>query len=150
MSQLDAAPEFSMRRELVKKRKIAGYAAVVVVAPTQNGCEDIIRISAATNTEALLPELQKGNWNDLHYRQMFWLPGLTAAQTICRKIEKFLTDNNFGVRDRWFTADTQLINDLMQAELIALRSPVWSHDELVAKLERDLEKEADRYAAGIV
>jgi hypothetical protein len=71
-----------------------------------------------------------------------------AARTIATKAERWLTDAKFGLGQHWYRAELDVLDDLIKAEAISLRARTWTHQELIDRLQKQLDEEADRFAAG--
>jgi hypothetical protein len=47
-----------------------------------------------------------------------------------------------------YPAEPGVFCDLIKAEAISLRARTWTHQELIDRLQKQLDEEADRFAAG--
>ena len=138
--------DIAMPRNLVERRKNDGYAAVCAVGFDAD--PGVFRLATAENIEAHLPQLQPGRWERLHFAYVVWTPGLVVARTIVLGAERSLANCHFG--QHWYRASLDVLNGLLLAEATALRSTVWSHPELIARLKGQADREADRFAEGII
>ncbi len=138
----------SMSRDLTRRRKEAGYAAICAVGFAAD--PGVFRVATAENTEGHLSLLQPGTWQPLHFARLVWTPGLAVARTIVVGAEKFLTDIGASLGQHWFRAELNVLDDLIRAEAESLRSPLWTHLQLIARLRAKADEEADRFAAGII
>lgn len=138
--------DIAMPRNLVERRKNAGYAAVCAVGFDAD--PGVFRLAPAENIEALLPQLQPGRWERLHFANVVWTPGLAVARTLVLAAERFLANVHLG--QHWYRANLETLNSVLLAEAAALRSTVWSHAELIALLKGQADREADRFAAGVI
>ena len=136
----------AMPRNLVQRRKNGGYAAVCAVGFDAD--PGVFRLGAAENIEGLLPLLQPGRWERLHFAHVVWTPGMAVARTIVLGAERSLANCHLG--QHWYRASLETLNSVITAEAVALRSTVWSHADLIARLKGQADREADRFAAGII
>ena len=138
--------DIAMPRNLVERRKSAGYAAVCAVGFDAD--PGVFRLATAENIEAHLPQLQPGRWEPLHFAYVVWTPGLAVARTIVQGVERFLA--NFHLGQHWYRAGLDVLHGVLLAEASALRSTVWSQAEMIARLKGHADREADRFASGII
>lgn len=138
--------DIAMPRNLVDRRKNAGYAAVCAVGFDAD--PGVFRLATAENIEAHLPLLQPGRWERLHFVQVVWTPGMPVARTIAQGAERFLA--NFHLGQHWYRASLGALNDVVRSEAAFIRSSIWSHPELIARLKGQAVREADRFAKGII
>lgn len=138
--------DIAMARNLVERRKAAGYAAIVAIGFDAD--PGVFRLATAENIEGHLPLLQPGRWERLHFAYVIWTPGAAVARTIVQAAERFLA--NFHLGQHWYRASLETLNTLLLAEALALRSTVWSQADLIARLKGQADREADRFAAGII
>ena len=138
--------DIAMPRHLVQRRKNVGYAAVCAVGFDAD--LGVFRLATAENIEGHLPQLQAGRWERLHFAYVVWTPGLVVARTIVLGAERSLANCHLG--QHWYRASLDTLNSVLMAEAVALRSTVWSHAELIARLRGQADREADRFAAGII
>lgn len=136
----------AMPRNLIDRRKSAGYAAVCAVGFDAD--PGVFRLATAENLEAHLPQLQPGRWERLHFAHVVWTPGLAVARTIVLAAERFLV--NFHLGQHWYRASLETLDGVLRAEALALRSTIWSHPELIVRLKVQADREADRFAEGII
>jgi hypothetical protein len=136
----------AMPRNLIDRRKSAGYAAVCAVGFDAD--PGVFRLATAENLEAHLPQLQPGRWERLHFAHVVWTPGLAVARTIVLAAERFLV--NFHLGQHWYRASLETLSSVIAAEASTLRSTIWSHSELIARLKGQADREADRFAEGII
>lgn len=139
--------DVSMSRDLVRRRKNEGYAAVCAVGFDAD--PGVFRLATAENIEGHLSLLQPGNWQPMHFVRVVWTPGLAVARTIATGAERFLININAHLGQHWFRADLDVLDGLVQAEAVSLKSPIWSQRELIQRLQRHSDREADRFAEGI-
>lgn len=140
--------DISMSAPLRRRRKFAGYAAICAVGVAER--PGVFRIATAENVEAHIAGLQPGSWHKLHFDRVIWTPGLAVARTIVVNAEKFLSNTGHALGNHWFRVeDTGLLDELIVAEAQSLRAPLWSQDELVARLQAQADREADNFAKGI-
>lgn len=139
--------DVSMPRDLIKRRKNAGYAAICAVGFKSD--PGVFRIATAENVEGHLSLLQPGTWEPLHFERLIWTPGLAVARTIVVGAEKFLTDLRLHLGQHWFRADLDVLDQLILSEARKLNSPFWSNAELIIRLRTQANKEADRFAEGV-
>ena len=71
------------------------------------------------------------------------------ARTIVMGTERFLTDTGHALGQHWFRAGLDVLDDLIVAEATRLKSPTWSHPELITRLRGQANREADRFAEGV-
>ena len=138
--------DIAMPRNLLQRRKNAGYAAICAVGFDAD--PGVFRLATAENIEGHLPLLQPGRWERLHLAHVAWTPGMAVARTIVLGAERFLA--NFHLGQHWYRASLKTLNSVLMAEAVALRSTIWSHPELIARLRGQADSEADRFAAGII
>ncbi|RUV37451.1 hypothetical protein [Mesorhizobium sp. M7A.F.Ca.MR.148.00.0.0] len=138
--------DIAMPRNLVERRKNFGYAAVCAVGFDAD--PGVFRLAPAENIEALLPQLQPGRWERLHFAKVVWTPGLPVARTLVLAAERFLANVHLG--QHWYRSSLETLTAVLLAEAAALRSAVWSHAELLARLKAQADREADRFAAGVI
>lgn len=136
----------SMPRDLLRRRREAGYAAICAVG--FEGDPSVRRLGPAENVEAHLTILQPGRWERLHFDRILWTPGMAVARTIVDKAEKFLTEAGHALGNHWFRVEIDVLDDLFRAEAISLNARTWTMDELTIRLKRQADAEADRYARG--
>jgi hypothetical protein len=137
--------DIAMPSNLVQRRKNAGYAAVCAVGFDAD--PGVFRLATAENIEAHLPLLQPGRWERLHFAHVVWTPGMAVARTIMLGAERSLANCHLG--QHWYRASLDTLNNVLLAEAVALRSTVWSHPELIARLKGQENREADRFAEGV-
>ncbi|MBB6413522.1 hypothetical protein [Mesorhizobium sangaii] len=106
-------------------------------------------MAVAENLEGLIQLLQPGRLEKLHFVRLIWTPGLAVARTIVVGAERFVTDTGHALGQHWFGAGIDVLEDLIVAEATRLKSPTWSHPELIARLKGKENREADRFAAGM-
>lgn len=138
----------SMPRSLTHRRKKEGYAAICAIgfdADPKAFC-----IHPTEDVEKLLPRLQIGTWHTLRFMRTIWTPGLPLARTIIGRVKVFLTDNGWGIGHDWFRAELDVLDDLIKAESIRMGAPTWSTSELAVWLQTLANREADRFAAGVI
>lgn len=140
--------DISMPRDLIRRRKNAGYAAICAVGFDAD--PHVFRLATAENVEGHLSLLQPGTWQPLHFVRLVWTPGLAVARTIATGAEEFLTDLGQHLGQHWYRAEMGLLDELVHAGATKLNSPTWTHSELIARLRRDANREADRFAAGFI
>lgn len=140
--------DISMPRDIAKRRKNAGYAAICTVGFDAD--TGVFRLATAENVEGHLSLLQPGTWQPLHFVRVVWTPGLAVARTIAVGAEKFLTDIGAHLGQHWYRAGLDVLDDLVKSEAASLNSPIWSHRDLIQRLTRQADREADRFAAGII
>lgn len=139
--------DISMPRDLVRRRKNAGYAAICAVG--YDAEPRVFRLATAENIEGHLALLQPGRWEELYFARVVWTPGLAVARTIVVGVEAALTAADAYLGQHWFGAERNQLDELLRLGIDKLRSPSWSHAELIARLKRQAEREADRFAEGI-
>jgi hypothetical protein len=138
--------DIAMPRDLVQRRKNVGYAAVCAVGFDAD--PGVFRLATAENIEGHLPLLQPGRWESLHFAHVVWTPGLLVARTIVLGAERSLANCHLG--QHWYRASLETLNSVLMAEALALKSTTWSHPELIARLKGQADREADRFAEGII
>lgn len=136
----------AMPRDLMRRRREAGYAAICVVGFAED--PTVHRIGPAENIEAHLTLLQPGRWERLHFDRVLWTQGMAVARTIVDKAEKSLTDSGHALGNHWFRVEIDVLDDLFRAEAISLNARTWTPDELTIRLKRQADAEADRYGRG--
>lgn len=138
--------DISMPRDLLRRRKATGYAAICVVGFDADPA--VVRIATAENIEGHLAALQPGTWHRLHFMRVVWTPGLVVARTIVIAAEKFLTGAGFHLGHHWYRVGLDVVDDLVRAETIRLRAKTWTHADLIALLRQEANRQADRFAEG--
>lgn len=138
--------DIAMGKELLTRRKNAGYAAICAVGlETDPG---VFRLATAENVEAHIPQLQPGRWEPLHFARLLWTPGMAVARTMVTGAEKFLAETGHSLGQRWHRAPLDLLDDLLTAEAVRLNARTWTHSELIIRLKRQAKAQADSFAAG--
>ncbi|MES0071878.1 hypothetical protein [Mesorhizobium sp. M0058] len=137
--------DIDMPRDLVRRRKNAGYAAICAVGFAAD--PGVFRLATAENIEAHLSLLQPGTWQPLHFVRVVWTPGLPVARTIVLATERFLLSMHLG--QHWHRASLEVLDIAIAAEVLTLRASTWSHPELTASLKGQANREADRFAEGV-
>lgn len=140
--------DIAMPKWLRERRRSERYAAICAVG--LQGEAGVLRLATAENVEAHLAIVQPGSWRKVQFERVIWTPGLVVAQTIVTRAERFLTNTNHELGSHWYRAGIDLIDELVMAEAVRLNAPLWSHDELVAKLRAEGLREADRFAGGVI
>ena len=140
--------DISMPRDLLRRRKDGGYAALCVIGLDAD--PGAFRIGAAEDVEVLLSRLQLGTWHDLQFVRLIWTPGLPVARSIALSTEKFLTDIGAHLGRHWFRSELNVIDDLFTAAIAKLNTNTWLHHELLIRLLAQSNQEADRFAEGIL
>lgn len=138
--------DIAMARNLVERRKAAGYAAIVAVGFEAD--QGVFRLATAENLEAHLPQLQPGRWERLHFASVIWTPGAAVARTIVVGVERFLASTHLG--NHWYRASLETLHSAILVEAAALRSAIWTQAELIARLKGQADRAADRFAAGVI
>ncbi|WEX10318.1 hypothetical protein [Chelativorans sp. AA-79] len=139
--------DVSMPRDLRQRRRRIGYAAIVAVGIADT--TEVFRLATAENIEGHLGDLQPGRWEPLHFARVVWTPGMAVARTITARTERFLADTGYALGQHWFNAPLDLLDQLITAEARSLNTRTWSHAELVEKLRKQADDEADRFAQGV-
>jgi hypothetical protein len=137
---IDAA----MSRDLIRRRRNAGYAAVVAVG--FGGDPGVFRLASAENLEAHLSTLQPGTWQALRFERIVWTAGPAVARTIVMGVERRLKAQCLG--QHWFRASLEVLDIAIAAEAMSLKAATWSQSELIARLKAQSDREADRFAEG--
>lgn len=139
--------DIAMPRDLVRRRKQAGYCAVVAVSsPFRSGQ---FRIGSTEGVESYLRYLGREIvTNDLYFARVVWTQGDKIAGTIVARSRRFLRDTRHAKPDGWYAAPLDLFDDLVTAEVVSLRARYWTHSELTVRLRRQANAQADRFAAG--
>lgn len=88
MGELLEKVDISMPRDLLRRRRNAGYAAVCVVGTAAD--PKIFRIGTAENVEGVLAQLQPGAWARLHFTRIVWTQGSVVARTVVAGAERSL------------------------------------------------------------
>lgn len=135
----------AMPRDLVRRRKNAGYAAVCAVGFPADPC--VFRLATAENVEAHLAMLQPGSWQALRFERLVWTPGLAVARTIVVGVERLLASSALG--HHWFRSSLEVLDIAIAAEAMSLKAQTWSHAELVERLREQSNRQADRFAEGV-
>ncbi len=135
----------TMSRDLIRRRRNAGYAAVVAVG--FSGDSGVFRLASAENLEAHLSTLQPGTWQALHFNRIIWTAGPAVARTIVVGVERFL--KTFALGNHWFRASLEVLDIAIAAEAMSLKASTWSQADLIARLKAQSDSEADRFAAGV-
>lgn len=138
--------DVTMSRDLLHRRKVIGYAAIVAVGFDAD--PGVFRLATAENVEAHLPQLQPGRWEKLHFSRVIWTPGLAVARTIVSAVERFLTSTHLG--HHWFRSSLEVLDIAIAAEAMSIKASTWSQAELLARLKGQADREADRFAAGVI
>lgn len=138
--------DIDMPRDLLQRRKKTGYAAICAVGFKAD--PGVFRLATAENIEAHLSLIQPGTWQPLHFERVVWTPGLAVARTIVLAVERFFASAHLG--QHWFRIPLEALDIAIAAESISLKTSTWSHPELIARLRGQADREADRFAAGII
>ncbi|PWJ88416.1 hypothetical protein C8D77_111139 [Mesorhizobium loti] len=136
----------TMSRDLIRRRRNAGYAAVVAVGFA--GDVGVFRLASAENLEAHLSTLQPGTWQALRFERIIWTQGPAVARTIVMGVERFLASAALG--SHWFRASLEVLDIAIAAEAMSLKAATWTQAEIVARLKAQSDREADRFAAGVI
>ena len=139
--------DVAMPRDLLQRRKNTGYAAICAVGFKAD--TGVFRLATAENIEAHLSLLQPGTWQPLYFVRLVWTPGLAVARTIVVGAERMLARAGAELGQHWFRAGLEILDELIAAEARNLKTPIWSHPELIARLRGQASREADRFAEGV-
>lgn len=138
--------DVAMPRDLVRRRKNAGYAAICAVSFDAD--PGVFRLATAENVEAHLSMLQPGTWQLLHFARLVWTPGPAVARTVVVGVERFLASTHLG--HHWFRSSLEVLDIAIAAEAMSIKASTWTHPELIARLKGHADREADRFAEGVI
>lgn len=135
----------TMSRDMIRRRRNAGYAAVVAVG--FQGDAGVFRLASAENLEGHLSTLQPGTWQALRFERITWTAGPAVARTIVMGVERFLASSALG--QHWFRASLEVLDIAIAAEAMSLKASTWTQADLIARLKAQSDREADRFAEGV-
>ncbi|PWJ81546.1 hypothetical protein C7441_11078 [Pseudaminobacter salicylatoxidans] len=139
--------DVAMPRDVLRRRKIGGYAALCAIGIDAE--PGVFRVGAVEDVEVLLSRLQLGTWHDLHFSRLLWTPGIELARTVAADAEKFLSDIGAHLGRHWYRTDLDIIDDLFTAGITKLNAKAWHPHELLARLQTQANREADRFSEGV-
>lgn len=134
----------AMPRDLARRRKKAEYAAICAVGFDAD--PGVFRLHATEDIENHLFKVQPGTWHVLHFVRLLWTPGPAVARTIVVGVEQTLTRHGVHLGQHWYRAHLDWLDELIGGEAKALNSPTWTHTALIERLQRQADREADRFA----
>ena len=100
---IHAGVDISMPRDLVRRRRNAGYAAICAIGVSSD--PKVFRLGTAENVEGVLAQLQPGTWEKLHFARLVWTQGLAVARTIVTGAERALETSARPLGGHWYRGE---------------------------------------------